>query len=185
MDELQCLPLLVMKMSKNAIILILVIFIGIINIPVGFLEISHNREGVVFHRKLINLNDRITIRYIHSVMKTPVLEHYLIMPDGRLLLTDTEFMSYGAGLPEKNDYEFEITDKGFRVYNINKPFDFIVYRTAPIHTGADVTLVTENVEVPFLSFSKERTPVRIAVRRVPGWIYISREVGKWLMNKSR
>jgi len=174
-----------MKMSKNAIILILLISIGTIHIPVSFLELSHNREGVVLDRKVINFNDKITIRYIHSVMKTPVLEHYRIMPDGRLLLTDTEFMSYGAGLPEKNDYDFEITDKGFRVYNINKPFDFIVYRTAPIHTGADVTLITEKEEVPFLSISEERTPVRIAVKRVPGWIYLSREVGKWLMNKSR
>lgn len=174
-----------MKMSKNALILILLIFIGMIHIPVSFLEITHNREGVVFERKLINFNDKITIRYMHSVMKTPVLEHYLIMPDKRLLLTDTEFMSYGAGLPEKNDYDFEITDKGFRVYNINKPFDFIVYRTAPIHTGADVTLITEKEVVPFLSISEERTPVRIAVKREPGWIYLSREVGKWLMNKSR
>lgn len=174
-----------MKMSKNMMIIILLIGIGIIHIPISFLEISHNREGIVYERRLISFNEKITIRYIHSVMKTPVLEHYLIMPDGRLLLTDTEFMSYGAGLPEKNNYDFEMTDKGFRVFNINEPFDFIVYRTAPIHTGANVTLITENDEVPFLSITEERTPVRIAVKKVPGWIYLSREVGKWWMIRIR
>jgi len=174
-----------MKMSKNAIILFLLITIGIVHIPISFIEISNNRDRVIYDRRMININDRISIRYIHSVMKTPVYEHYLVMPDLRMLLTDTEFMSYGAGLPEKNDYDFEMTDKGFRVYNINQPFDFIVYRTAPIHTGADITLITENFEISFLSFSQERTPVRIAIKRVPGWIYLSREVGKWLMSRSR
>jgi len=174
-----------MKISKNAIILILIISIGIIHIPISFLEMSHNRDGVVYERKMIDYNDKLSIKYIHSVMKTPVYEHYLVMPDGRLLLTDTEFMSYGAGLPEKNNYDFELTDKGFRVYNMNQPFDFVVYRTAPVHTGADITLITEKFVIPFLSFSEERTPVRISVKRVPGWIYLSREVGKWLMSKIR
>ncbi len=174
-----------MKRSKNAIILFLLITIGIVHIPITFIEISHNRDGIVYDRRMIDINDSISIRYIHSVMKTPVYEHYLVMPDGRLLLTDTEFMSYGAGLPEKNEHDFEMTDKGFRVYNINQPFDFIVYRTAPIHTGADITLMTEKNEIPFLSFSQERTPVRISIKKVPGWIYLCREVGKWLMSKRR
>lgn len=174
-----------MSQSKNVMIFIFIIFLGAVHAPVHYLKMSHDRQGTVFERKAVDINDIISIRYIHSVMKTPVYEHYRIMPDGRLVLTETEFVSYGAGLPEKNNYDFEITDRGFRVYNINRPFDFIVYRTAPAETGSDITLLTPDWEMPFLAFSEERTPVRVEIKTAPAWIYLSREVGKWLKIRSR
>ncbi len=157
--------------------------ISLLHAPIHYIELSHDREGTVYERIQTGLNEILVIRYIHSVMKTPVYEYYRVMPDRRLLLTETEFSSYGAGLPEKGEYDFEITDKGFRVYNINHPFGFIVYRTAPIGTGAEITLIAGGEEHPLLSLSEERTPVRITIKKDPTWLFQIREGSKWLMKR--
>ena len=152
--------------------------------PVHYLELSHNREGNVFQRIQVNPDVVFTIRYTHSVMMTPVYEHYKALPDGRFLLQETEFVSYGAGLPEKNEYSFEITGKGFRIYDINQPFDFLVYRTAPAETGVEMTLIVQDQEFSFLSFSPERTPVQIRMNKSPVLFYRIREGSRWLMKSS-
>jgi hypothetical protein len=160
---------------KALIIIILVAFFSVLHSPIHYLEISHNREETVYLRIPISLDNEFTVKYTHSVMKTPVYEHYRVMPDRRILLTETEFSSYGAGLPEKGKYDFEMSSEGFRIYNMNLPFDFIVYRTAPAETGADLTLIIHNTEMPFLSFSADRTPVKITVRKDPMWLFKIRE----------
>lgn len=152
--------------------------------PVRYIELSQNTTSTVLKRIPVDPDGSFTVKYTHSVMKTPVFENYRIMPDRRIMLTETIFSSYGAGLPEVGSNDFEMTDKGFRVYNINQPFGFVVYRTAPLSSGADITLVYLDREIPFLQFSEERTPVRIAVKSDPLLLYRIREGSEWLMKRS-
>lgn len=172
------------KAKRIAIYALAFVICSLLFMPVSFLELSHYHQGVVYQRIVVRPDTEYTIRYIHSVMKTPVYEHYRALPDGRMMLTETIFSSYGAGLPETTTNKFEMTDKGFRIYDINQPFDFIVYRTAPVETGADITLILQNQEYSFLSFSSERTPVRIMLKRQPTGLYQIREGSEWLMKRS-
>lgn len=50
--------------------------------------------------------DSVALEYTHSVEKTPVRDVYEIREDG-LVLTRTEFQSYGAGLPATADVRLE------------------------------------------------------------------------------
>ncbi|MDW7677572.1 MAG: DUF1850 domain-containing protein [Bacillota bacterium] len=173
-----------MTQQKTALILsVILVILALLLMPVHYLEMSHQEQKIVFQRILVYPDATFSIRYTHSVMKTPVYEHYRTLPDGRLLLTETEFSSHGAGLPETNSNKFEMTCKGFRIYDINQPFDFIVYRTAPVETGANMTLIVGEQEYPFLSFSQERTPVRITKKRNPVGMYRIREGSEWLMKR--
>ena len=149
--------------------------------PVQFIELTHDRNEIAFLRIPIPPDARFSVEYTHSVSRTPVQEVYRVLPDRRLLLIETVFTSYGAGHPEQAHNGFEVTDKGFRIYGINQPFDFLVYRTASQHSEAAVTLVVENKEYPFLLFSEERTPVRITIKSDPVWLYWIQEGSEWLM----
>jgi len=172
------------KKQKALISFAVIIAIIFLLSPIQYIEVSNNVDAAVYERIVTRLDASLTVKYTHSVMKTPVYEHYQIMPDKRIMLKETEFSSYGAGLPEVGNHDFEMTSKGFRVYNINRPFDFLVYRTAPVETGANVTLVYLDRELPFLSFSPERTPVRLTIKSDPMLFYRIREGSEWLMKRS-
>ncbi|SMP44854.1 DUF1850 domain-containing protein [Anoxynatronum buryatiense] len=172
------------RQKKAFIIFILLVAVGFANTPVYYLQMAHNETNQSLKRISMSPNASFTVEYTHSVMKTPVYEQYRVLPDLRLLLTETRFTAYGAGHPEQGDHDFELTDKGFRIYNINEPFAFVVYRTAPEETGAAVTLTYEEQVIPFLSISLERTPVRLSMKRDPWWLYRIREGSEWLMNGS-
>lgn len=52
----------------------------------------------------------LTIRFIHSVQKTPVEEFLTVYADGRFHLTGTRYRSHGVGLPflaEEGDFRME------------------------------------------------------------------------------
>lgn len=172
------------RQKKALILFILLVAVGFANTPVSYLQMTHHETGRSLKRIPMPTNATFTVEYVHSVMKTPVYEDYRVLPDRRLLLTETRFSAYGAGHPEPGDHDFEITDKGFRIFNINQPFPFVVYRTAPEEVGAAMTLIYEEQVVPFLAISSERTPVRLSMRRDPWWIYRIREGSQWLMNGS-
>ena len=48
----------------------------------------------------ISSGETITLKYIHSVEKTPVFETYVMDADGRIYLSQTTVESSGYGLPE-------------------------------------------------------------------------------------
>lgn len=58
-------------------------------------------------------NSTVVLAYTHSVEKTPVRDVYAVR-DGQLVMTRTEFRSFGAGLPSHADVER--TDDGGYLY---------------------------------------------------------------------
>lgn len=103
------------------------------------------------------------IAYIHSVELCPVTETYVIN-DGEIILKETYFESFGAGLPASTPYTFEMKNKGFRIYNIDEVIDNLVYRTGA--ERANHELIYNNISYKFLDFSKPRTGVEFKVNKV-------------------
>ena len=63
------------------------------------------------------------ISYTHSVNKGRVHDYYKILENNDLQLYQTEFVSYGAGMPEPYETPgavFESTDTGYFIKNLNR-----------------------------------------------------------------
>ncbi len=146
------------------LLLVLILFFFIY--PTGVLEITDSSSRTL---ALFPLGE-FSVIYTHSVEKTDVRENYRIQA-GEIILTDTWFYSYGAGLPATTEYDFEITPQGFHIYNINKGFEEVIYRTGK--KIAEHRLLVGSREIYFSHFSHPGQAVNFHVGRQPRWkLYI-------------
>lgn len=99
----------------------------------------------------VDEESEIRIEYTHSVEKTPVIQHYTI-EETTLVLSHSEFRSYGAGLP--STASVERTDDGAFVRQIDEPRERIVLR--PGETAGH-TLVVDDEEFDLVSLSEGST----------------------------
>jgi hypothetical protein len=113
-----------------------------------------------------------TISYIHSVELTEVREVYRIEQDD-IYLSETVFFSYGAGLPSTTPYSFEMTEEGFRIYDIDEKVDPLIYRTGAVR--ADHRLIIGARDIPFLDFSQPAEAVMFQSRKSPFIIFLIKE----------
>ncbi|NLM04835.1 MAG: DUF1850 domain-containing protein [Clostridiales bacterium] len=161
--------------KKTLVILILLVLLVMISqIPIKVLLAVDYKTGEYLKSWPIKTDDRFEIEYTHSVQLTPVIEIYIIDKENNIILEESYFYSYGAGLPSTTPYDFEITDKGFRIYNINQIMDELVYRTGAERAEHRIKIY-KNI-YPFLDFSKPRTGVKFTVKRFSILSYLIKEV---------
>lgn len=162
------------------LILIIVISMGIMAlIPTKVLLACDYRTGEYYKSWRIKEGENFTVEYIHSVQLTPVTETYKI--DGyNIILEETTFKSYGAGLPATTPYKFEITGNGFRIYDINELMEYLVYRTGA--ERANHKLIFKNKDYEFLSFSEPRAGVQFKIINMKIFSNILREGFNWKKN---
>jgi hypothetical protein len=89
--------------------------------------------GRILAEEPISTGDQVSVRYTHSVEKTPVNETYIVDAEGRLALTFATLESSGAGLPSDASYEVEQGINGtFIVHYSGRVYDSITYGTGNI-----------------------------------------------------
>lgn len=105
-----------------------------------------------------------TVAYTHSVMLSEVTETYGIQ-DGKIILLESSFKDFGAGLPATTPYDFEIDEERgvFRIFNINEEIKPLIYRTGA--ERANHRLIVDDKEYEFLSFSQPREGVEFTSER--------------------
>lgn len=91
-------------MNNKIKIVIIIVLLVIFLLPMfnAFMIIDVENNNIVY----VSAASKITefyIQFIHSVNKTPVYEYYKIS-NQQFYLCKTEFYSYGAGMPEFEDY---------------------------------------------------------------------------------
>jgi hypothetical protein len=83
------------------ILLMLLFIIAVLSVGCGknhYLEVSDQRGQVLLTLPL-NKGEEFSLKYFHSVHRTPVEEIFRLSPEGVLVLTATEFSSFGVGTP--------------------------------------------------------------------------------------
>jgi len=77
--------------------------------------------------------DRIfSLRYTHSVEKTPVIETFQILDDGRLMLISTAYQSYGVGLPSlPSEGKLTVAGGWLVLENLHREYRDIRLRVGP------------------------------------------------------
>lgn len=161
------------KVLKIIIPLLGLIILLLFLIPINVLLASDFRTDEYLKSWKIKDGESFTVLYTHSVELCPVSETYLINED-EIILSETYFESYGAGLPSTTSYKFEITNTGFRIYEINEVMEDLVYRTGAVR--ANHALQLRNRYFNFLDFSKPREGVRFEIGKFSALEYFIKEV---------
>ena len=129
----------------------------VINLPVVRVLSISNRKNLserIYSRSA--LKHGFAISYTHSVNKGRVHDFYRVLLDGELELFMTEFVSYGAGIPEPGETagaNFRVTENGFIIENLHRVLPRLLMAVGVIaeHSVA----VTESAEALETDFSKE------------------------------
>lgn len=160
-----------------SLFLILAIMVGLIFsfFPIKVLKATNFQTKEYLKSWKIKDGEIFGIEYIHSVEQSPVLENFLV-EDKDIILVDTYFHSYGAGLPATTPYKTEITDKGIHVYDMNLKIENLIYRTSS--QGREHKLIFRNKDFMLLDFSTHRTAVRFHIDHMTNLAYIIKE-GKY------
>lgn len=91
--------------------------------------------------------DALSIRFIHSVQKTSVIENHIINDscDG-FILKSTKYQSFGVGLPFlASEGNFRTEGDYFIMDDLERPFKEIVFRAG---IGTELTLIYRGKEYP-------------------------------------
>ena len=163
-----------LKRFKWILIISLLILIYLL-IPINTLFAKNFKTNEYLSEWKVKDGKTFTIEYIHSVEKSPVTEKYRVKKD-KIILLETTFKSFGAGLPATTIYKFELIEDGFRIYDINKEHETVIYRTGDVI--ADHELQINGKVYKFLDFSKGRTGVEFSIKKTNYLNYLIRKILK-------
>ncbi len=147
--------------------------IVVLNVPfVQSLEISDRKTGQILAVVPVHSGEQFTIRFTHSIAKTPVDEIFVIAPNQELIVTETIYESFGAGLPfdTENAEQRLITENGkYRLTNLDRHLpEFLM----AVGTVANHQLLINGKQIPFVQFAQPGESVRIRVRMQSPMAYL-------------
>lgn len=124
-----------------------------------------------FYHSTKNLQTFV-ISYTHSVNKGRVHDFYTWNKAGILTMEQTQFVSYGAGIPEPEETPgavFVVTDEGYFIKNINRSVEKLTMGVGLIanHTIRFDTAEITGGEIPFTGLFKPQTSIILEIKKVP------------------
>lgn len=118
------------------------------------------------NEKYFLTEDDFTLQWIHSVEKEEWLEKYERDGD-RLLLTETTFKTYGAGVP--TDGEIISSEDGYVHMRIDR---HLPEMNLTVSENAQTTIMTEDKTIPLYELTEDYEFVAISIERIHLWQYI-------------
>ncbi|MFP4021382.1 MAG: DUF1850 domain-containing protein [Halanaerobium sp.] len=150
---------------------ILIIVFSLSVFKVNVLQIIDHRADKIIWEENINNGDQFKIKYLHSVARTPVIEFFEIK-DGKILLTKTEYQSYGAGLPTSNRQgDYVVEDDKFIIKNIDQLLPEIMLRVSDY---AEHEFIFKEENYKMYKNIKTETLVQIKTEKISYFTFILR-----------
>ena len=114
-----------MVKKKYTILVIIVILICItifFSLSVYTLELKSFSDDKLIFRQKVQIGDKFTLKYTHSVSLSPVWEIFIIDDNYQIVLIETDFLDHGAGLPYAafGQEKFIIEEDKFRITNMHR-----------------------------------------------------------------
>ena len=163
-------------MKKIVFLTVLIILLGM-NLPVvRVLSISNrkNRSERIYSRSAFAQG--FAISYTHSVNKGRVHDFYVPTASGELELFMTEFVSYGAGIPEASETEgaqFRVTKNGYVIEDLHRVLPRLLMAVGVVaEHSVTITNAASPLETDFSTefflkdFFKPQTSLVFEVKRV-------------------
>ena len=79
------------------------------------IRFTNRTRGETFFSREVSPGDRFTLKYVHSVQKTPVYEVFSIDERGAVVLQETRVKSLGYGLPAPTPKDHYLLEREFLV----------------------------------------------------------------------
>lgn len=143
--------------------LVLIILLLIMVFPLFPHLMLSTEEGVVWCNPIMR-DEKFTIKYTHSVNKSPV-EDSIKWNGDKLVICESLYQSYGAGIPNEpeNGQTFIWTKEGLLLSNINLERDSIYLF---VGTVADHYLIYRNQYYQLKKLAAEQTLLNISVNKL-------------------
>ncbi|MCF6093215.1 DUF1850 domain-containing protein [Microaerobacter geothermalis] len=143
------------------------LLLAILFVPVfSAVTITQGETGERLFVAPVESGDTFIIRYIHSIHLTPVEEMYRIDEEGKMILDETRFQSYGVGIPyeleEGQTFSFE--GDWMVISNINRVVPYFDQRVGQVI--ANHTLIMKDKKIPLSNISKPGSWVRFQIEKV-------------------
>jgi hypothetical protein len=158
---------------KKAIIILFFSVAGLLSLL--FIPLQHalvfeyeNTGQLVAYLKM-DKGSTFQIKYTHSIHLSDVIETYEVTNTAQLKQKQLEYEDFAIGMPADAEGNEKFVKKNghYVITNMNRTFDYIDLRVGQV--VANHTLIHERRKIPFSSFMKEGTWVRIDYRLVSLW----------------
>ncbi len=123
--------------------------------------IQDPRSGIVYHETSVEVETVITLRYRHSVSKSPVEGTFIISESGKIKPLTTTYSSYGPGLPIDYAESYTLEDGLVTIYHEEEPRDSIRLWVSP---QTEETLFINEQEYPLAALEEGHLLLDISVR---------------------
>lgn len=148
---------------------------------VKVLSVSNRKNPEQVFYSAADCKEGFIISYTHSVNKGRVHDYYRTQKDGTLELYQTQFVSYGAGIPEPDEIQgavFKVTKDGYYIENLKRNVPRLVMAVGiianhSISTGTEFNTKNER----FLTdFFEPQTSIILQIKRISFFKYIFQEL---------
>ncbi len=123
-----------------------------------FIETDQGKEVTI----PVSKGDTFSLKYTHSVQKTPVAEIFTVVAADEMILDSTVYRTYGVGLPFlPGEGRFERQGDNFILTGLGRRFAKVA-----VHAGSEAGLVLEadNMVVPLYALHEGGAFVTIRVK---------------------
>jgi hypothetical protein len=157
-----------MRTRKTTIVILIAAAVVLIPLfsPRLALQVEEMRSGVKLYQAPVKEGDEFSIEFVHSVERTPVKEVFRIEQDHNIYLVETEYESFGAGLPTM-PYEGEesVLEGGkIRITGMRRKIEPFLVAVSPVPGHV---LAVGGEETALASLAEPGTGLRIRVVREP------------------
>lgn len=143
----------------------LVVFLSKAPVIRRFAVIEH-KTGKVLYSRGVKPEDVFSVKYLHSVNKSPVEDFFQIQQDYSLMLKKTSFKSFGAGVPFETDpgQTLKMYEDRMEIEGIDRKLDrYLLF----VGIVADHTLYFKGEEVHLDTLTAPQTTVRFEAGTYP------------------
>jgi len=113
----------------------------------------------------VNIGDRFSIIYTHSVNKSPVEDQFIIDDEYNIMLSKSIFKSFGAGIPSTSDsgMKFEFFKDRIEVSYNNRKIDKLILS---IGTIADHRFIMNGKDIRLSELSDPQSSVYFSIDKI-------------------
>lgn len=111
----------------------------------------------------ISENQEFSIKYMHSIHLSDVIESYIVTKEGEIKQVELEFEDFSIGMPENaSDGEvFEQKNGKYYISNMNRVFPYFDLRIGKVR--ANHTVIFEGKDYPLRNYIEPGTWVRVKI----------------------
>lgn len=160
-----------MRKESHYIVVVAIILAAIVVwalLPASSLDILERDSKRLLAAIPADYGETITIWYMHSIVRRPVLEMLHLEPDGSLMVDGTIYDMNGTGLPYAPEpgEKFELKDGKYILSNMNRVFPEVVLAVGWV---AKHKLIIRDRTLPLANVTPPGTAIRLRVGKHPRW----------------